>query len=400
MKRTVIGVFIVFAWVCGVSADGTQRAKNKVAVEAGKLPGYLSDVLIAGTGTTLTVSDNTLIITSTASTSTQALRTCEVNVVAPFFLTATAGTNSDGVIHQELMAGGVRLDNLAYVMETVPTLDTVIQVSDGSETRSATIPAGGFAGTVALTDSITVTSGDTLTVTVLSGAGGTPQILKLKAAVATSDTRTGQGLDPSDSPTFAGLTVAGISNTAYDIKVTSQTVAVSSTFTVDWNFALQTNSAQIYSMSITIAESEAGVFDDDIEVYLYNDSGRRGSSAAYTTTSAVDIYSVEAAVAGTAGNNFLIVDDASSVGAKQKVHIYSATAGEDEVGLVDYVDGNTIYLEDNLLYNHPIGQNVARIVLVQSVSYYTAGAVHKVWVRVRFGSEVTTTLATKETRKR
>ena len=113
---------------------------------------------------------------------------------------------------------------------------------------------------------------------------------------------------------------------------------------------------------------------------------RRGSQAAYTSTSAVRIYSVEASVAGTAGNNFVIVGDASSVQSKDKVSIYSTTAGQDEVGLVDYVDGNTIYLEDNLLYNHPIGQNVARKVMIIGVPYYTTSGTEKIYCRARFGS--------------
>jgi len=181
--------------------------------------------------------------------------------------------------------------------------------------------------------------------------------------------------------------------------VDSDLVSISADYTADWISTVATSPCTIYSGSITIAESETGAFDDTLEIYVYNASGRRGSNASYSSTSAVRLYSVDAAVAGTAGNSFIIVDDASSVQSKDMIVLYSATSNEDEVTLVDYVDGNTIWLEEALLYDHAIDQNVARRVLVFGVPYDTATATTSSWWRVRFSSAVSTTLSVKVTSK-
>ena len=95
-------------------------------------------------------------------------------------LTSTAGPGSDGIIYNLLAAKTGTFSKLGYVMETAASVNTVISITDGTDTVTGTIPSGSNNGTVNLSASITVSSGETLKLTVTSGSGGVPSALFLQ----------------------------------------------------------------------------------------------------------------------------------------------------------------------------------------------------------------------------
>ena len=95
-------------------------------------------------------------------------------------LTATAGPDSDGVVYSMIAAKAGTFIKLGYTMETQAAVATVVSITDGIETVTATIPITTSTGVANLSASIAVAVGDTLKLTITSGSGGVPSALYLQ----------------------------------------------------------------------------------------------------------------------------------------------------------------------------------------------------------------------------
>ena len=142
-------------------------------------------------------------------------------------------------------------------------------------------------------------------------------------------------------------------------KTRTGTLAFSATESVTDSFDTSHNAPDYGIIRISASETMTTTFSADGVFYLYTDNTLTGSVAwvvGYGT-----VVSVDCSVAGTSGNNYIYVDDATDFTQEQAVWIYSATAGQDELHRISEIEGNKITLYDNLKYSHAINQNVAGV---------------------------------------
>jgi len=104
----------------------------------------------------------------------------QVSFAPQYELTSSSGPSSDGVVYAEELVSDTTFSEMTYFMDFAPTTRTVMVVSGPSDTATVAIPAGSVYGKSELSASVGTDSGQTVSVRVQSGAGGYPQILKIR----------------------------------------------------------------------------------------------------------------------------------------------------------------------------------------------------------------------------
>ena len=133
-----------------------------------------------------------------------------------------------------------------------------------------------------------------------------------------------------------------------------------------------------------IPNADDAPFSAEATLSFFEHSDRRGEQAIYRAT--MDLVCVLTTSPQTAGNNTLVVADASDFNEQDLLYVLGPTP---EFIRITSIVGTTITLENNLLYDHASGVGVSRVPEFGGFTLMDSTDAKTIWARVDFGASQT-----------